>query len=146
MRTVNPIESDLAYKAEHLLSALEDRAATVKTHVVVVSHQESWSIDRNVVDVIGTFFDIDPIFFRSHFDYPLCHYEKRYPEVLIDERERDKCFIRSRQTLIPISDAASLPSEGFGQRLRIGLEQDCVSALLLGSNEESASTDHLNKF
>lgn len=50
-----------------LPQALGVRPPDVEVRIIAVSYTDSASIDREVVDVLGRWFDIDPLLFHQHF-------------------------------------------------------------------------------
>ena len=61
-----------------LRDALENRPAAVKTRIIFVSYEETMSIDRSVVDILGLKFDIDPLFLHEHFYHSTLECEEDY--------------------------------------------------------------------
>ena len=52
-----------------LREALAHRPRYVTSRTVYVSYPESWSIDRDVIDVIGHYFQVNPLFFWGHLHH-----------------------------------------------------------------------------
>jgi hypothetical protein len=50
-----------------LTQALAHREPRLKTRVIVADYKESFSIDRRLVDILGSFYDIDPLVLEHHF-------------------------------------------------------------------------------
>lgn len=64
------VEHDYSSRISSLPHFLRQRPPEVRTRLIIVTHFESWAIDRNVVDTLGKSFDIDPQFFHKHFHTP----------------------------------------------------------------------------
>ncbi|KAK0101112.1 hypothetical protein ONS95_012905 [Cadophora gregata] len=52
-----------------LTTALENRQPEVKTRIIVVHYGQSFSIDRRVVDILGSVYDLDPLVLQRHFEH-----------------------------------------------------------------------------
>jgi hypothetical protein len=48
-------------------AAITDSSADVKTRLIILSYKDIETVDRNVLDVLGLEYDIDPIFYWHHF-------------------------------------------------------------------------------
>ncbi len=55
------------------------RPASVQTRIVLVSYEQTWSINRDVVDKVGLAFNVDPTFLWEHFDHPAAERDKLAP-------------------------------------------------------------------
>jgi hypothetical protein len=62
-----------------LSEALKNRPVKCKTRVILISYAQSWSVARDVIDLIGTTFNIDPQFYWSHFHHEKAHMDKNAP-------------------------------------------------------------------
>jgi len=100
-----------------LSDMLSSRSADVKTRLIIVSYPESWRIDRQVVDLLGWTFDIDPNFFRRHFYYYFV-----YIEALADKGAKDSIE----------REVSSLPSDQDPTTFELGFVRnyDKISSLL----------------
>jgi hypothetical protein len=47
--------------------ALENRSPEVAVRIVYVTYRQSWSINRDIVDLLGLHFNVNPLFFWGHF-------------------------------------------------------------------------------
>ena len=63
---------DFSWRVDELEEALQCYLPKVKSRGIVVYHHESWSIDRDIVDILGKTYDIDPVFLRTQSDYKDC--------------------------------------------------------------------------
>lgn len=120
-----------------LSTVLESRGSSVKTRIIIVDYKESFSIDRAVVDTLGTTFDIDPLVFQEHFFHEALEFEGSYPYHL------DKSFSDGR-----IAHLASQYRSAIGLNIHIsfhGFTSACV--MLQGGNLDTiAKTASTSKF
>lgn len=86
-----------------LTQVLEHREPGVKTRVIVVAYTQSFSIDRLVVDVLASFYDIDPLVLERHFHRETLGLEDGLKSM------------RNIEELLPKSRLALLPSEERGE-------------------------------
>jgi hypothetical protein len=109
------------FNGNALREALAHRPAYITSRIVYVNYQESWSIDRAVIDVIGHYFQVNPLFFWGHLHHYYSSEDRFCPNDLRGIGNPTK----------PLW-IAPLPSE------RISLELICVdtglSALFLNAN------------
>lgn len=96
-----------------LAEVLGTRPADVNSRIIVVAYRESFSVDREVVDVLGGLFDLDSVILQQHFDH-----DSVYCEISATSND-----IRSRHRLNG-ECIALLPSEqeGVHQCLHIGID------------------------
>jgi hypothetical protein len=114
-----------SYGVNVLREALAHRPAYVTTRIVYVSYFQSWSIDRAVIDVIGLYFQVNPLFFWGHLHHYYSSEDRLCPNDL-----------RGIGNVAKPLWIAPLPSE------RISLELSCVdtglSALFLDGNSATS--------
>ena len=55
------------------------RPVHVQTRIVLVCYEQTWSVNRDVVDKVGLAFNIDPTFLWEHFDHPAAESDKLSP-------------------------------------------------------------------
>ncbi len=67
----------------HLQSELGADAEDSRLRFVILCHTESWSIDRDVLDVVCSQIEVEPRVLASHLDYPHATYESHYPPDLL---------------------------------------------------------------
>ena len=48
---------------------LAARPSEVRTRYIVVSYQQSWNVDRSIVEKLCSTYNVEPDFFREHFYY-----------------------------------------------------------------------------
>ena len=132
VQLIDSIDNELRIKSfpnlfirDALLEELARRPAHATTRIVYVSYPETWSIDRDVVEVIGYHFRVNPLFFWGHMHHCYSSKDRLCPSDLRGIRKVKQYWI------------APLPSE------RISLELICldsgISVLFLdgnGSTEE----------
>ena len=71
-----------------LSQALEDRAEDSRLRLVLITHGDSWDVDRDVVDTVCNKYSLDPRFVARHFDYPDIQHELNCPEDLYHAIDR----------------------------------------------------------
>ncbi|MDI1492664.1 MAG: hypothetical protein OHK93_004446 [Ramalina farinacea] len=70
------------------LSQALDVEQTGRLRIVLISHGDSWDVDRDIVDVVCSKYSLDPRFVAKHFDYPWIRYEGNCPPDLFKAIER----------------------------------------------------------
>ncbi|KAL8832900.1 MAG: hypothetical protein Q9170_004680 [Blastenia crenularia] len=71
---------------------LDSESPNSPLRVVVVGHGNSWDVDRDILDVLCSKYNIDPHFLARHLDYPTVWYEKHCPRDLchgVEKADRD---------------------------------------------------------
>ena len=58
---------------------IQYRAISVQTRIVLVCYQQTWSVNRDIVDKVGLAFNVDPTFLWEHFDHPAVESDKLGP-------------------------------------------------------------------
>lgn len=55
------------------------RPVDVQTRIVLVCYEQTWSVNRDVVDKVGLAFNVDPTFLWEHFDHLAAEGDKLSP-------------------------------------------------------------------
>ncbi|KAG4438046.1 hypothetical protein IFR05_006460 [Cadophora sp. M221] len=117
----------------NLQNILSIRGPEVKTRIILVEYNESFCIDRNVVDIFGRAYDIDPLVFQEHFQH----------EAL----ELDDGYSREIHESLPLERLAHLRSQsrtsvGYNLHFNFGIvNSTCV--IVLGGNLGVNTTHYL---
>ncbi|KAI9867658.1 MAG: hypothetical protein M1813_008458 [Trichoglossum hirsutum] len=115
---------DFPGSSQTLAEALKHRSKEVQIRIVVVSYIQSWNIDRDVIDTLGTHFRLDPWFLWGHLD----HYYAS-DDTLCPPR-----FRSSGQTFIE-----PLPSEHIS--VEVGSGGTGMSAIFLDGSSRGGTND-----
>lgn len=59
--------------------ALDVERNDSQLRIVMIGHGRSWDVDRDMIDVVCSKYDVDPRFLVKHFDYPTVQWEKNCP-------------------------------------------------------------------
>jgi len=110
--------SGLSPALSHGLSTLE---------AVIVCHQDSCSINRDVVDFLGHTLKLDPRFLRHHFDYEEFGAEEGCPAGIGKINMNERRVASGRWLQKTRKAPAYLPSEISAKALHIGICKDCMS-------------------
>ena len=73
------VESDVFRTPRLFSETLNNPLPGSSLRVVLVCHGDSWTVDRDIVDVACAKYDLDPRFVSQHFDYPYAKWEKNCP-------------------------------------------------------------------
>lgn len=95
------IKSEVDGTAASFSKAIEAEAHNSRMRIVLVSHGQSWDVDRDFVDIVCSKYRLDPRFVANHFDYPGIRDEKNHPRDLrlrIDKVPDMKTFSRANTT------------------------------------------------
>jgi hypothetical protein len=94
---------------------------------IALCHESSSSVDRDMVDILASTFEVDTQFLRQHFDYKEFQFEPECPVKLKTKlMEEQKPSVRAWE-MTGRWNPVRLPSESSGRFLRLQLEEDCVS-------------------
>src|SRR2546429_3332749 len=52
-----------------LRKALSQQSADIATRIVYIAYRQSWSIDRDVINIVGSYFQLNPIFLWGHLHH-----------------------------------------------------------------------------
>lgn len=58
---------------------VEQRSSDIQTRIVLICYEETWSVDREIVDKVGLAFDIDATFLWEHFDHSAAKRDRLSP-------------------------------------------------------------------
>jgi hypothetical protein len=117
-----------------LRHALSQRSADIATRIVYVNYMQSWSIDRDVINIVGSHFQLNPTFLWGHLHHYYSSEDQHCPP---DLKANEK---RSRYLWI-----SPLPSEVISLELSCGTTG--LSALFLDDStpNENANTSKLSQ-
>ena len=94
---------------------------------IILAHESSSMVDRKMLDLLATMYDIRPAFLRQHFDHPHIMSAWGVPAPIsarmlweVDERWQD-WEIRERY------ESFELPSDFSTKTLRLRGDHDCIS-------------------
>ncbi|KAI4113106.1 MAG: hypothetical protein LQ338_008233 [Usnochroma carphineum] len=79
--------------------ALEVETKDSRLRIVLIGHGESWDVDRDIIDVVCSKYNVDPRFLAKHFDYPDIRWEKNCPpdiRLAVENVNRD--YIENKYT------------------------------------------------
>lgn len=71
--------SGVSHSISMLSHSLRTRPENVRTRIVHVTFRQSWSIDREAIDIIGLHFRIDPMFFWGSLDHYFASEDRTCP-------------------------------------------------------------------
>jgi hypothetical protein len=93
---------------------------------VILCHESSSSVDRDMVDIMGSTFNIDLSFLRQHLDYKSLVFERACPNSIVKQFWEDFESPSKDWKVITRWNPVRLPSESKSF-LRLQLEDDCIS-------------------
>ena len=130
-------------------SSTEQMKATLQQgtndlRAVIVCHASSCSVDRDIVDLLGSTLDIDVQFFRQHFDHKHFADEFGCPDGMADTIKREQDLVSKYWTMTARWNPVHLPSEASGRYLRLSLDQDCMSLCLKDNIGKFSAQSHTN--
>lgn len=108
-----------------------------RLRVVLVSHGDSWDVDRDIVDVVCTKYSLDPRFVAKHFDYPKIRFEDNCPRDLFSAIKRVNNSSRNKYTWDLGGEVCSQLSTKVGLCFFFAYEKECLSVAL---HEEDLNT------
>ena len=117
-------EESMALFARSLLSDRE----TIRA--VVVNHEDSCSVYRDMVDILGASLGINDAFLRQHFDYVRFEEEEGCPQAIKDRVQKEESLDRGDWRLKGRWNSIKLPSKTTSKYYRYRLLDDCVSICL----------------
>ena len=81
---------------------LVSRSPDIKTRLIVVTYNNSWAVDRPLLDLLGLHFNIDPNFLRRHFYYYFIYIEdvKTSMKRSKDTIQRESCLLPSQENAV----------------------------------------------
>ena len=114
-----------------LTTALENREPEVKTRIIVVHYGMSFSIDRRVVDVLGSVYDLDPLVLQRHFEHDALWLE----DGLKTSKHINELLPKSRLALLPSEETCG------GRFVHFGLSDfRYITAMFFNGKDKSDET------
>ncbi|KAL9620226.1 MAG: hypothetical protein Q9160_005235 [Pyrenula sp. 1 TL-2023] len=122
------VGSEAQTNATSFAQAIEANVPGSRLRLVLICHGQSWDVDRDIVDVVCSKYDIDPRFVAKHFDHPAIRYERHCPRDLRRAlNEVDEDFFQSEYTWDLGGDVMSPLSFQLGSCYYFAYEKECLS-------------------
>jgi hypothetical protein len=120
-----------------LLSLIWNLENSYNTRIIVVLYSQTWSIDREVIDAIGTAYNVDPMFFWQTLDHFYAKNDRLCPESIrsrqnagtlwtfplpSEQRFLDACYIDAGLNAVFFRGGKTLST---GDQLPAGISREC---------------------
>ncbi|KAL9059752.1 MAG: hypothetical protein Q9162_001053 [Coniocarpon cinnabarinum] len=131
--------SDVFYDPASFSAALVRQVQSSRLRLVLVCHGESWDIDRDIVDVMCSRYDLDPRFVSQHFDYPDVKFERNCPRDISDaHKAADHDYYENKYEWKMGGSLLPPWSLQLDSHFRFAYRRECLSLKIL--REESGAT------
>lgn len=100
-----------------------------RLRVVLISHGDSWDVDRDLLDVVCSKYSLDPRFLAKHLDYPKIRCESNRPRDLRNavESVNEHYYLSAGYTWNLGGEVFSQLSTTLGSCFSFAYEKECLS-------------------